>query len=379
MNLRGRRVLIVAEFNHCNGGENSLLAVLPRLQSLGWNFELLAPEGEFARRMQGCGWTHHAVNWKANGQTLPLEQRRQIFHEAVEAIQPQIVHANSLAMARLTGPVCRQLGVASMGYLRDIVRLSPQSIRDLADHRRLIAVSNATRTFHLQQGLSSSLVRVIYNGIDVSPDKLPWNKTSGVSGFTRESLPNGSFIIGGVGQIGLRKGWDLFVAAAKIVAPVVKNSQWVIAGTRHSKKAETVAWEHQLRQQTAEPPLRGRFHWLDRVDAMPTFYRSLDLFIHPARQEPFGRAILEAAISGTPIVATDVGGTREMFPSIGNAVQLCGTDDPNALAEAIIGLHRDPHLASQRAGRARLRVSTVFTTKRCADAIDEVYREVGQT
>ena len=97
-NLRDRTVLVVAEFSHCNGGENSLLAVLPDLQSLGWKFELLAPEGEFARRMRDGGWTHHPVQWQADGQTLPLERRRQTFHDMVTAIGPKIVHANSLAM-----------------------------------------------------------------------------------------------------------------------------------------------------------------------------------------------------------------------------------------------------------------------------------------
>jgi glycosyltransferase involved in cell wall biosynthesis len=318
------------------------------------------------------------VQWQADGQTLPLERRRQTFHDMVTAIGPKIVHANSLAMARLTGPVCRQLGVSSIGYLRDIVRVSQQVVRDLACHGRLVAVSNATRLFHVNQGLDPSLIRVVYNGIDELPHDLACEPHRAFDEFARKTSPERAFVIGGVGQIGLRKGWDVFVAAAKIAAPSLNNVHWVIAGSRHSSKHETVVWERQLHSQTAEPPLLGRFHWLGRVQAMPAFYRSLDLLVHPARQEPFGRALLEAAICGVPIVATDAGGTREMFPPVGHTVQLCPIDDPHALADAIIGLHGDSQLASQRARRARQRIRSVFTTNRCAVGLDRLYRELVQ-
>ena len=46
------------------------------------------------------------------------------------------------------------------------------------------------------------------------------------------------------------------------------------------------------------------------------------LLVHPARQEPLGRVLLEAAAAGIAVVTTTVGGTREIFPPDRNAAIL---------------------------------------------------------
>ena len=45
----------------------------------------------------------------------------------VEQLGVDLLHANSLSMARLVGPVARSLGVVSLGHLRDILRLSSKT------------------------------------------------------------------------------------------------------------------------------------------------------------------------------------------------------------------------------------------------------------
>ena len=60
--------------------------------------------------------------------------------------------------------------------------------------------------------------------------------------------------------------------------------------------------------------------------------------MHPARQEPLGRVLLEAAAAGVAVVATDVGGTREIFPPEADAARLVPPDDADALAAAMLEL-----------------------------------------
>src|SRR5208283_1505697 len=78
-----------------------------------------------------------------------------------------LLHANSLAMGRLSGPVAAELSLPSLSHLRDIVSLSRQAVADLNCHARLLAVSAATRQFHVAQGLDAAKTCVLYNGIDL--------------------------------------------------------------------------------------------------------------------------------------------------------------------------------------------------------------------
>jgi glycosyltransferase involved in cell wall biosynthesis len=101
-----------------------------------------------------------------------------------------------------------------------------------------------------------------------------------------------------------------------------------------------------------------------------------DLLVHAARQEPLGRVLLEAAACGLPVVATDVGGTREIFPTEQDGAVLVPVDDDAAMAEAICGLLSDDE-QQQRLGTAgRRRAEVAFDIRRTAPMLVEQYHDV---
>jgi glycosyltransferase involved in cell wall biosynthesis len=78
------------------------------------------------------------------------------------------------------------------------------------------------------------------------------------------------------------------------------------------------------------------------------------VFVHSARWEGFGVAILEAAALGLPIVATDCpGGPREILG--GEAGILVPPEDPVALANALLAVAREKRLQHQLALKASRR------------------------
>jgi glycosyltransferase involved in cell wall biosynthesis len=89
----------------------------------------------------------------------------------------------------------------------------------------------------------------------------------------------------------------------------------------------------------------------------------LTLLVHPARQEPLGRVLLEAAAAGRAIVATDVGGTREIFPPESDAACLVPPDDVVAMARAIEELLHDPARRLRLGANARTRIESHFTVE----------------
>ena len=100
------------------------------------------------------------------------------------------------------------------------------------------------------------------------------------------------------------------------------------------------------------------------------------LLVHPARQEPLSRVLLEAAASGLPVIATDVGGTREIFPPGSHAARLIPPDDPPALAAAVEQLAGDAASRARLGTAARRRAEDAFDARTAGAALIEHYRAV---
>jgi glycosyltransferase involved in cell wall biosynthesis len=108
---------------------------------------------------------------------------------------------------------------------------------------------------------------------------------------------------------------------------------------------------------------------------MPDFYGALDLVAHPAMEEPFGLAVVEAMASGRPIVAIAGGGVPEIIRADVDGL-LVPAEQPAAMAEAILRLHDDPVLAERLTRSARQRVLDRFTPEIQARAMEAVYTTV---
>jgi glycosyltransferase involved in cell wall biosynthesis len=99
-----------------------------------------------------------------------------------------------------------------------------------------------------------------------------------------------------------------------------------------------------------------------------------DVFVLASHSEPAALVLSEAREAGCAIVATNVGGNPEML-SHGEAGVLVPPKNPEALANAILGLLRDPsQMARLRANSSRDLYR--FTMERVANDIEQVYREL---
>jgi glycosyltransferase involved in cell wall biosynthesis len=128
----------------------------------------------------------------------------------------------------------------------------------------------------------------------------------------------------------------------------------------------------------APPPeaLRpGQAHLLDRLDAeaLARWMGRAAIFAHPARYEPFGLAVLEAALCGCALVLGDVESLRELWDG---AALFVPPGDDAALAGALRALCADERgrAVFAAAGRARaLRLSAA----RMTEAYLALYRSLG--
>jgi glycosyltransferase involved in cell wall biosynthesis len=109
-----------------------------------------------------------------------------------------------------------------------------------------------------------------------------------------------------------------------------------------------------------------------RHDAMPALYHGADLFVLSSRHESQAMVVCEAAAAGVPTVGTTVGVVADLAPDAAVAVR---PGDPVALAEAIIGVLRDPGRRRQLGERARQRAAREYDATVVRDAFVGVYRD----
>lgn len=352
-----------------------MLSVLARLHGQLFEFVAFCPaESLLAAQLAELNVECHAVSFHDSaGQRLSREDVAAQLLPTLQAGDFDLLHANSLSMSRLTGALASQWPVPCSGHLRDIIKLSKAAIRDLNQNRRLLAVSEATRTFHIGQGLEPSQVAVCYNGVDVEsfqprPSTGALKQELGLASETRLCLT--------IGQIGLRKGQDVLAESATLLAAQGdQHTHFVLVGERHSKKQESIEFDRAITATFEQPGLAGRLHRLGYREDIAWLMNEADLLVHPAKQEPLGRVLLEAIASGLPIVATDVGGTKEIVTHDVSAL-LVPAGNSIALADAIKRVLSDQSLGQSLANAARLRAEECFTSQQASQRIAAFWDEL---
>ncbi|MGY5453080.1 glycosyltransferase [Agarivorans sp. MS3-6] len=156
-------------------------------------------------------------------------------------------------------------------------------------------------------GVDDEKVQVIKNGVDTY-NFTPGNK---LAARRKMGLPEERRMIGCAGRLELEKGQAVLIESLTFLPPDV---DLVLAGDGSQRP--------HLEQLVRSLNLQQRVHFLGAVEAMPTFYQSLDLFCLPSYFEGLSLVILEAQSCEIPAVVTDVGASTEaLCPRTGTLVE----------------------------------------------------------
>lgn len=146
-------------------------------------------------------------------------------------------------------------------------------------------------------------------------------------------------LVGFAGRFVEEKGFDVLLQAIPLVLAEVPSARFVFAG-----ETNVVYEQFYERWSAVFEGLQGVLVsvglLLDR-QRLADFYAMCDLFVLPSRTDCFAAVQLEALLCGTPVVATDIPGAREVV-SVTGLGRLCPAGDPVALAAAIIESLRAP-------------------------------------
>jgi len=241
------------------------------------------------------------------------------------------------------------LPIPCTSHLRDIIRLNKAAVSDLNRNAGLIAVSDATKQFHVEQGMLPGKLRVIHNGVNTE-----LFRPTPATGILKQELglSDSAALLANIGQICLRKGQTLLAQAAVCLAEEFPQANYLFIGQRHSQKPESVAYENAIGLIFREAGIEDRLFSLGFRQDIPVILNEVNMVIHTAHQEPLGRVLLEAASCGRAIVATEVGGTAEILADQVSAL-LVRPDDLEELTAAIRRMLTDRELRIRLGQQAR--------------------------
>jgi glycosyltransferase involved in cell wall biosynthesis len=227
---------------------------------------------------------------------------------------------------------------------------------------RVIAVSSEVRDTLVRAGAHSEKLTVLLNGIDPSAFK----RTEDRRVAMRASLgvTDAHHVIGAVGRAELQKRFDLLIEAFAALRPRWPNARLVIVGDGSLR----VPLEQLAVRLGVADACVFTGHRLDIADLHTAF----DVFVQSSEYEGTPNAVLEAMAMESPIVATDVGGTRELAFD-GEHGLIVPSHDVPALIQGIEAVLAAPDAARKRAIAARARVEGELSFARRTELLEAIY------
>jgi len=200
----------------------------------------------------------------------------------------------------------------------------------------------------------ASRIEVIYNGVDTSRYAPPASR--GASSLT----------VLAAGRLVAQKNFPVLIEAAARIRRECSGVRFLIAGEGPQRAS--------LLQRMEALGVNGAVELLGERADMDELFRRADVFWLTSSWEGLPNVVIEAMASGLPVVATDVGGTRELFCSgrEGFLVRANHVDDFVYFGTALL---RDDALRRKMSAAARQRAQQ-FSVRRMVSAMEAVYDSV---
>ena len=212
------------------------------------------------------------------------------------------------------------------------------------------------------------LIKVVANPFDTDYAELD-RQAAKARTLARLKLEEGTTLIGFFGNLSQQKRPEVFVEAAARLREKSKGPiAFLVFG---AERGDAIA---ELTRLARRLGIESRVHFMGFQAPIEPWMAGCDLTMAPGVGDGLGRSLVEAMICGTPVVAADSGGHREII-SDGQTGRLVTADDPGAFAEAMEALLRDPARARDMADRAQREALERYSVRTHVSEMMAIYRE----
>jgi glycosyltransferase involved in cell wall biosynthesis len=362
-------ILYVDHAEGLGGAEHSLLLLMRHLAAERYRPLLACNPGPLAAAAQAQGVAVHALGLDRLRGHLDAPWRllrggaelsRLIRRENVA-----LVHSNVMRASFYAALASRLAGRPLVWHVRDI---HGPAAPGGSWYPRLMCCL-AAQTVAISRAVADALPcgsTVVYNAVELGRFD---PQADGAALRRHWKVPPEAALVGTVGRMQPWKGHHLFLQAAAQVRDRHPAARFVIVGGRVF--AADADYPARLEQMAQELGLDGRVIFAGQRDDVPDCLAAMDVFVHCARAEPFGRVVAEAMAAGRPVVAFADGGVPELVGEVGGVLVPAG--DVAALAGALCGLLSDAGRRQLLGQQARRRAEELFAARQMARQVEEIY------
>ncbi|HEY7609240.1 MAG TPA: glycosyltransferase family 4 protein [Alphaproteobacteria bacterium] len=202
-------------------------------------------------------------------------------------------------------------------------------------------------------GLAKGAIAAIGNGVD--PAQFHPAAAAAERRRLRAELGagDGDVVILTVGRLVAEKGYVELIEAMRSV----EARLWIVGERLESDHADAV--DHAVQAAESDPLLKRRVRFLGYRADVPQLMRAADIYTLPSHREGMPRSVIEAMMSGLPVVGTDIRGTREEVVE-GESGTLVPVGDAKALAAALARLVAHPKLRAAWGAKGRERALSLY-------------------
>jgi glycosyltransferase involved in cell wall biosynthesis len=380
------RILYVNHTAEVSGGERSLLILLaglpPEVEPL-----LACPPGPLQAAARDLGIPVTAIAGTAGSLRLhPVHTPKAIAEMSLAALQlariarshrADVVHANSIR-AGIVLALAPLVPAARVVHVRDCLPaggVSKATQRLIAARAHTVIANSRYTASTVAAAAPRARLQVIYNPVDLTRfdadagDRARTRAGLGLAGTRR-------VLLGVLAQVSPWKGQDTAIEALRLLREERLDAHLLLIGSAkfvtRSTRYDNEAYVTELKRAISDAGLERRVSWLGEREDVPALLRALDILMLPSREEPFGRALIEAMAMSVPVLATAVGGPAEIIED-GREGYLLDPDDPAAWARAVRRIAESPDGGAAMGHAGRARVEQAFTVETHVRAVLDVY------
>jgi glycosyltransferase involved in cell wall biosynthesis len=230
----------------------------------------------------------------------------------------------------------------------------------------LIAVSPEVRDELVEHGIApAEKFTVIRLGIPL--EERLGDETADLDYRGLYGIPRGSFVVGWVGRMTGVKDTDAVLEILRATRARGVDAVLCMVGDGPDRtRLEQVAHDLGIARST---------YFVGYQTDVAGYYRLFDAFVLPSVNEGTPVSAIEALASGTPVVATHVGGVPDVVRH-GVDGFLVAPGDTEAAADRLAELARDPKLRERFGEAGRVSVCERYSVERLVDDVDRLYREL---
>jgi glycosyltransferase involved in cell wall biosynthesis len=251
----------------------------------------------------------------------------------------QIVNCHRPEDHLVMGIICKKLGIPLVRTIGDIRPPAENFFNKwlhlkATDYFIFTSESNRTRFVSAWPEIMEKS-EIILGGLDLELFK-PIEKSTKL--LDQLKIESNTKIVGFVGRLSKTKDLPTFVRTAAMVKDALPETKFLISGKEFSVSRD------EIKKMADSLNLTNSFLFLDRHDPVQEVISIIDIGIISSNDsEAISRIGMEYLSLGKPVVATDVNVLPEIIENGVNGF-ITNTEDPHAIAEAVIKLLTDEDL-----------------------------------